>query len=96
MTRIVYDAERGILQATGHAGYAEAGKDIVCAGVSALAQAAAASAKLHGGQALCDNGMLYTCCTDPAHKEVLRVLALVLHEMARQYPEHVKLLIGEG
>lgn len=96
MTHIVYDAEKGILKASGHAGYAEAGKDIVCASVSALTQAAAVSAQLHGGEALCDHGAIYTRCEDPKHKEVLRVLAVVLNEMAWQYPAHVKMVNGEG
>ena len=38
MTRITYDPQQMMIKAEGHAGYAEYGKDIVCAGVSALMQ----------------------------------------------------------
>lgn len=38
MIRIQIDREHLSIQVTGHAGYAEKGKDIVCAGVSALVQ----------------------------------------------------------
>lgn len=48
MIRIVYEVNpengRMMLRAAGHAGYAEKGKDIVCAGVSALMQTLAYSA----------------------------------------------------
>lgn len=35
---IVVSAQNGIITINGHAGYAEVGKDIVCAGVTALMQ----------------------------------------------------------
>ena len=35
---IVVDVRKGGIAVSGHAGYAEAGKDIVCAGVTALVQ----------------------------------------------------------
>lgn len=35
---IVVDVRKGGITVSGHAGYAEAGKDIVCAGVTALVQ----------------------------------------------------------
>ena len=48
MIQIVYEVNpengRMMLRAAGHAGYAEKGKDIVCAGVSALMQTLAYSA----------------------------------------------------
>jgi len=41
MIEITYHPGRYALSVTGHAGYAEPGRDIVCAGVSALAYTAA-------------------------------------------------------
>ncbi|MBQ9855288.1 MAG: ribosomal-processing cysteine protease Prp, partial [Clostridia bacterium] len=45
MTKVVfYSDEKGMIwgfEASGHAGYAESGSDIVCAAISALTQATA-------------------------------------------------------
>lgn len=42
---IVIQKDRNVVTITGHAGYGEPGKDIVCAAVSVLVQTLAASAK---------------------------------------------------
>ena len=39
MTRIIYERNEYAVTLIGHAGYAEEGKDIVCAGISALTEA---------------------------------------------------------
>lgn len=39
MTKIVYERDEFIITVIGHAGFSEAGTDIVCAGVSALTRA---------------------------------------------------------
>lgn len=51
MIKIHIDEDNQILIVTGHADYAEYGKDIVCAGVSALVQTLALYAIEHGGTA---------------------------------------------
>lgn len=96
MTTIIYD-EKGkdmSLQASGHAGYAPKGQDIVCAAVSTLMQSLAYSV---------DSGTV-TC--DPGGDNILRVQAsqsldtlakfeLVmdgLYLLAQQYPENVRLI----
>lgn len=92
MTRAVYDRAKGILQAMGHAEYAESGKDIVCAAVSTITQAAAISALKCGGEALCGEGIIHTECMDDKHLYVLEVLAEMLEEVSKQYPQHVTLI----
>lgn len=96
MITIIYD-EKGkdmSLQASGHAGYAPKGQDIVCAAVSTLMQSLAYSV---------DSGTV-TC--DPGGDNILRVQAnrsldtlakfeLVidgLYLLAQQYPENVQLM----
>ena len=96
MITIIYD-EKGkdmSLQASGHAGYAPKGQDIVCAAVSTLMQSLAYSV---------DSGTV-TC--DPGADNILRVQAnrsldtlakfeLVidgLYLLAQQYPENVQLM----
>lgn len=44
MIHVIYTPEEYSLEVSGHAGYAEAGKDIVCAGASALTMALMQSA----------------------------------------------------
>lgn len=96
MITIIYDEKRKdiSLQASGHAGYAPKGQDIVCAAVSTLMQSLAYSV---------DSGTV-TC--DPGGDNILRVQAnrsldtlakfeLVidgLYLLAQQYPENVQLM----
>lgn len=96
MITIIYD-EKGKdmdLQASGHAGYAPKGQDIVCAAVSTLMQSLAYS--VGSGTVTCD----------PGGDNILRVQAnrsldtlakfeLVidgLYLLAQQYPENVQLM----
>ena len=90
MIQITYNevGEGMILRAEGHAGYAEKGKDIVCAAVSALLQALAYSV----GNGVIDGGNTLTVqaaqsCDNMAKFElVLDGLQL----LAEQYPENVR------
>lgn len=87
------------LTVSGHAGYAEAGKDIVCAGVSVTAQSLAATLCQTEG-VMCDvkkdTGMMFIVCR--CDKRVKRYVD-ALFDMARtsfemlaeEYPEHVKI-----
>ncbi len=75
----------------GHAGYAEAGRDIVCAGVSALAYALAAGLNECGALLRYESGdgreEMYGAGTDA--RVLFRTFELAARELARQYPEHV-------
>ena len=56
MIKIKIDDDNLSLTVTGHAGTAEYGKDIVCAGVSSLVQTLALYAQEHGGRATLEPG----------------------------------------
>lgn len=86
------------LAVSGHAGYAERGKDIVCAGVSITAQAFAATLSKTDG-VMCDvkreDGRMFVVCR---HIPQVKRYVDALFDMARtafellaeEYPEHVK------
>ena len=85
------------LTADGHAGYAEAGKDIVCAGVSTLIQSL-----VYSLEALTDDQIQYHM--EPGHMEVKyrdlseqgRLLVdsffIGLSGISAAYPEYVQLI----
>ena len=87
------------LKITGHAGYAERGKDIVCAGVSMLTQTLAAHMLRHAEEDLVsidtDNGMMLRMKADsPRAGETRDLFAFVqegLELLSGQYPEYVSL-----
>lgn len=89
------------LVAKGHAGYAEKGEDIVCAGISALVQALAYGFKsvARSDGFICsideDNArMLVDWRRSPPEKTEILVETVIgsLKEIARVYPEHVRIL----
>lgn len=106
MTRITYDPQQMMIKAEGHAGYAEYGKDIVCAGVSALMQSLR--------PALLERGIrntMYMISTGESRMEVkaepeceqrhqcLVVFETVLaglKEIARAYPDYVLIKVEKG
>lgn len=106
MIHAMIDTERLYLQVYGHAGYAEAGRDIVCAGVSALAQALAAYAEEYGGCAHRFDGdggdPVLIVGMDPKspsaylHYAAFRVVQHGLAAMAERYPEHITLAQAGG
>lgn len=84
---------------TGHAGYAEAGRDIVCAAVSALVYNAINSCERFAGIALevTDDGERLQCRVPPPGEDAK--VQLLLHSMvfgveqtAAAYPEHVRVV----
>ena len=91
MTRIKVDMARGMLTASGHAGFGRYRKDIVCAAVSALTQTAAAAARKRGGSAGVGDGFIEIACEDEGFKPVLEAVADGLAMIAAQYPLHVRL-----
>ncbi|NLG87357.1 MAG: ribosomal-processing cysteine protease Prp [Firmicutes bacterium] len=82
----------------GHAAYAPKGQDIVCAAVSALAQAAVLGLTKHVGlnpEVEIREGHL--CCmvtasnaADRAVQAILATLALALQDIAAQYPNRIR------
>lgn len=90
---------------TGHSGYAKEGNDIVCAAVSALAQAAVMGLSEIAGQNVGhsqDKGNLICTMTpgEDASKRlkaeaILSTFILGIQSIAAQYPKYVKLIQKE-
>ena len=90
MIQITYNevGEGMILRAEGHAGYAEKGKDIVCAAVSALLQALAYSV----GNGVIDGGNTLTVQAAQSCDNMAKFELVMdgLQLLAEQYPENVR------
>lgn len=85
----------------GHTGYAEQGKDIVCAGLSLLATACAnaleSAAGAHPTVRQGDGELHLTLQADDVTHDtqlVLQVLRQGVCDLAEQYPEHIRLMGG--
>ncbi len=100
---ILRDEEGGVagFEATGHAGFAERGGDIVCAGVSALTQTAVLGLARRLGaplEVVQRPGLLRCRVGGDASREVrkraqdiLETMVLGLREIAARYPERLRL-----
>ena len=83
--------------ARGHAGWADAGDDIVCAAASAILQAAQlgladhAKTKLEVGQRAGELRLRWPEADrdDAAVAAIVRTAELAIESLAKQYPEHV-------
>ena len=90
------------LTARGHADFAEHGEDIVCAAVSAILQAARIGLERHAGIVLAatqnpGNMELGWSSADAELESVRAIVAtaeMAIEEIARLYPEHVRLTIS--
>ena len=93
MITIIYN-EKGqdmILRASGHAGYAEKGKDIVCAAVSTLMQTLAYS--VDGGTIendAGDNALTVQAAQSSDNSAKFELVTDGLYLLALQYPENVR------
>lgn len=84
----------------GHAGFAEYGQDIVCAGISILAQGILIGLKDILGERVkfCKRAGYLKVEVDPcvayrdAPKAILRTLELSILSMANEYPEHIDVM----
>ncbi|MGI6554356.1 MAG: ribosomal-processing cysteine protease Prp [Bacillota bacterium] len=90
---------------TGHAGFAEHGKDIVCAAVSAVAQTAAIGLQHYFGSAVAveqKNGKLICDIPKLAPEDhivaeaILMTMYWGLRDIEEQYGEHIHLRIEGG
>jgi uncharacterized protein YsxB (DUF464 family) len=87
------------LTVKGHSGYADRGNDIVCAGVSALTQAAILGLRHYGVDM--DVSMSHGEMTvqinkndEDVVKPIFTAMVAGLKEIAKQYPENVRLKGG--
>lgn len=76
----------------GHAGYAEHGRDIVCAGVTALAAALNGFAEKETVRV--ENGC-YHAVIDAKNALAVRMFENGVREIERMYPAHVKFIKQE-
>ena len=98
MIEIEYDAGRYCLSVRGHAGAGKKGRDVVCAGVSALVYTAAIRAgRAHNAQTDLDKeGCGFVRCyptpdDEAACREMLETVMCGLRAIAARYGEHVTL-----
>ncbi len=90
--------DRYIFKANGHANYAASGSDIVCAGVSALAQsfiqlvADSDAYTIEMCNVRAENGTIDFICEDStgALTEAFNMLSLGLEMIANTYPDYVQ------
>ena len=83
----------------GHADFADIGEDIVCASVSSAAfMAANTVTEIIGSKAdvNADNGVMTLIVHEPCERTetVLKGLELHLTELAKQYPNNIKIIYG--
>lgn len=99
MIRAKYTAEKNkhTLAVLGHAGYGEYGKDIVCAGVSALVLALVGWIENNHCKTECisidDRGgeVLIACNGDEQTDAVFNMALIGLEQIASSYPDHVQI-----
>lgn len=78
----------------GHADYATRGQDIVCAGVSAIAQTALLGLDHYNPiKVLQREGYLRVIVESDDHTSdaIIKTMLLGLHELQRQYPEYIQI-----
>ena len=107
MTKITIDKKGLFLESKGHAGMAEAGKDIVCAGISALTQTLANALNSERGiqfdvEVDEEAGLLrisgVSCWGAEARKTAeayFRMAEIGLKAIAQEYPDYVKVKEAE-
>lgn len=101
MVRAKYTAEENThtLTVVGHANYAEYGKDIVCAGISALVQALIGWIEENYWKAECitiepkEGEVVISCEGGEELAAVFYMTAIGLGQIAYSYPDHVEIEI---
>lgn len=95
MIRAVFARDFSGFSLSGHAGYADAGEDIVCAAVSAMANLTVDAAEAFGAVAeitAAEEGFLsYRLDNDCGEaKKLLETFYKELEQLQEQYPKHVR------
>ena len=95
----VGDRQLNGFEISGHALFAESGKDIICAAVSAAAYMAANTVTeiiRADAKAQAEDGAMVLTLNEPntQAETVLRGLELHLTELSKQYPQHIKIIYG--
>lgn len=99
MIKINVDNDYKNLRITGHAGYSEHGKDIVCASVSSIVYTSVNLAKTFNKDVeFIDDGskMLIKNYVDDINVDLtIKNMVLMLEELEKQYPKNLKISKGE-
>lgn len=99
MIKVVYNDNYKNLKITGHAGYADKGKDIVCASVSSIILSSINLAiEFNKSVKYTDdlNKIEITNNTDDENvKKVFSNMISCLEELEKQYPDNIKISKGE-
>ena len=97
MIRAKFNIRKGSFTIEGHSGSAESGQDIVCAAVSSAAYMAVNTITEILGEdveADVDDGYMKIklCGNSNAAKDILRGLKLHISELAKDYPDFIKII----
>lgn len=101
MTRVTILRAGGLItgfECKGHSGYAEEGKDIVCAAVSALTTTAVNALESVAGVKPCvtiGDARMIVSLTDGGNHDaqvILKALTQGLHDIASAYPNHLTVI----
>lgn len=96
MITVKYDKRRNLLICEGHAGYAEIGKDIVCAAVSATMRMVVTAAYTDGDSAEVKDGYIRVKLGKKSRDAaaVMRTAYACLEALAVEYPENVRAFLS--
>ena len=96
MTSINIDTKAGTYEAQGHAGYARAGEDIVCAAVSVISDLMRWAAIMSHGEQSADGSHVSTRGISENYLFMLGAAAWAAAQLEGQYPEYVRLKMAGG
>lgn len=94
MTTIEYNANDRIIRCVGHAGYAEKGKDIVCAAISATMRMVVTAAISDGHTPHISKGTISVSVDETSYGStaVMRTAVVCFKLLERDFPEHVRVI----
>lgn len=104
MTKVFFDSKELVMEIQGHAGFADAGQDIVCAAVSALSMTLLAAAEEPMFQASRyinrqEARIRVSCCPERGYKtrcrEMFRTIFIGFELLHTEYPDYVRIEVSE-
>lgn len=99
MIKVVYNKDFKNLKITGHAGYADKGKDIVCASASSIILSSINLAIEFNSEVKYTDDLnkieIINNTNDENVQKVFSNMILSLEELERQYPDNIKISKGD-
>lgn len=99
MIKVKYNSEYKLIEVTGHAGYNDYGKDIVCASVSSIILSSVNLAHDFNDNVIYkdenDKITIINETNDENVKKVFNNMILCLIDLEKQYPSNIKISKGE-